>query len=605
MLPELKVKIGAETVDLEKSLDKVEKRLGGFERTTQAAGKGLQDFGQSTQNLGKRMLPLSAGVTAAATGMFLLAKNTANAGDEIAKSARGAGVSADALQELRFALGQAAGVGEQQTSSMLATLTRRMGEAVAGNDNYTSALENLGISLEDVASGAVTTDEVFNSLAAAMQNAGSDAEAAAISSELLGRSNADLGPKLRAAEADIGALRDRAQELGIVLGGDALNASEAFNDKMDELSKQTTAARQQIGQSLLPVALALATAFQERVVPAIVSVADGVAQAIEWFGQLSPGVQEAAGIIATAFAVGGPALMAIGATLKILGSLALLFTPAGAIIGGLIAVAAAWAKWGDDIKEFTTQAVDWVIETFGQVVTFFEELPARFMEFGRNIITGLWDGLKSAWEEFDILGTIGGWASSIGNRFKGALGIESPSKVFHEFGMNIGEGLRNGINDSFGMVRSAVQGLGDVVTSGAFDMAKGVVDAMGQMFQGSKPIAAAQALINTFQGITEALKLPFPASLAAAARVAAQGFAAVRGIQSARPGSSGGASAGAAGGSGASGGSTQQQAQAPTTTFQFTLQNDSFGFGENFARQLVDQLNEASRNGGQVRGVIA
>jgi hypothetical protein len=151
----------------------------------------------------------------------------------------------------------------------------------------------------------------------------------------------------------------------------------------------------------------------------------------------------------------------------------------------------------------------------------------------------LWNGLKEAWDNLSIRDTLSGWASGIGDAFRERLGIQSPSTVFHEFGMNIGEGLRNGILDSFGMVRAAVDGLGGMVSSGAFDMANGVIEAMGHMFQGSKPIAAAQALINTFQGITEALKLPFPASLAAAARVAAQGFAAVRGIQSANPGSSG------------------------------------------------------------------
>jgi len=552
------------------------------------------------------MLPLSAGITAAAGGMFLLAKNTADAGDEIAKSARGAGVSADALQELRFALGQAAGVGEKETSTMLATLTRRMGEAVAGNDTYADALAGLGITLEDVASGAVTTDQVFTQLADAMQGASSDAEAAAMASELLGRAGADLGPKLRAAGADVGALRERAQELGIVLGGNTLDASEQFNDKMDELTKQMGAARQQIGTALLPVALSLATVFQDKVVPAIAAVAEGVGQAIEWFGQLSPGVQEAAGIIATAFAVGGPALLAIGAALKVLGSLALMFTPAGAIIGGLIAVAAAWAKWGDDIMEFTGEAVEFIVEKFNGLLEWFVELPERFFEFGRNMVQGLLNGFNEMWENFKE--SIREKVDWIPDWIKRRMGIASPSKVFHEIGMNLGQGLANGINDSFGMVQGAVKGVGDMVTDSAFDMASGVVSAMGQMFQGSKPIAAAQALINTFQGITEALKLPFPASLAAAAQVAAQGFAAVKGITSARPGSSGGGSARAASSAGrgtsSGGGATQQAAQSPTTTFQFTLTNDPMGFGEQFARQMIEQLNEAQANGGNIRGVM-
>jgi uncharacterized membrane protein YphA (DoxX/SURF4 family) len=603
-LPPLNIKIGADTIDLEKSLQYVRDQMEGLKRATDSVAGGLRSFGDGATSLGKRMLPLSAGITAAAGGMFLLAKGTADAGDEIAKSARAAGVSADALQELRFALGQAAGVGEQQTSTMLTTLTRRMGEATAGNDTYAAALASLGISLEDVASGAVTTDQVFMALTDAMQGAGSDAEAAAMGMELLGREGAALGGKLRGAEADLGGLRDRAQELGIVLSGDTLAASEAFNDKMDELTRQMGAARAQIGQALLPVALSLATAFQDKVVPAIVSVAEGVANAIEWFGQLPGPVQEAASLVATALGVGGPVLLAIGALSKALSGLLIATGPIGLLIGAAALLTAAWIKWGDDIIEITGEAVDWITEKFNGLVEFFTGIPERFFEFGRNMIEGLRMGIDSAWEA--VKESIREKVDWLPNWVKDRLGIASPSRVFMEIGENIGEGMAIGIQNTFGMVQSAVQGLGNVVTSGAFDMAQGVVSAMGQMFQGSKPIAAAQALINTFQGITEALKTK---DYLGAAKIAAQGFAAVASIRSARPSGSQAiqrpsSSGGGSFSGGGAGGGMAQSAQAPTTTFRFTIQNDSFGFGESFARQLVDQLNEASRNGGQIRGVL-
>jgi hypothetical protein len=65
---------------------------------------------------------------------------------------------------------------------------------------------------------------------------------------------------------------------------------------------------------------------------------------------------------------------------------------------------------------------------------------------------------------------------------------------------------------------------------------------------------------------------------------------------------------GGGGGGGGGGGSTATAAapaQQQATTFAFTLQNDPMGFGESFARQMIEQLNEAQRNGGQVRGVLA
>jgi hypothetical protein len=171
--------------------------------------------------------------------------------------------------------------------------------------------------------------------------------------------------------------------------------------------------------------------------------------------------------------------------------------------------------------------------------------------------------------------------------------------VFHEFGMNIGEGLRNGIADSFGMVRSVVEGLGGETVKGALGMAQGVVGAMGQMFQGSKPIAAAQALINTFVGITEALKLPFPANLAAAAKVAVQGFAAVKGIQSARP--SGGAITAGAGGGGAGAASGGAAPAQPSQRIDINLVGDTFG--RNSIEALFDQINAGLKGGRALEGI--
>jgi hypothetical protein len=135
----------------------------------------------------------------------------------------------------------------------------------------------------------------------------------------------------------------------------------------------------------------------------------------------------------------------------------------------------------------------------------------------------------------------------------------------------------------------------------AAQTASKMLGAMATLFKGSKPIAVAQALVNTFLGVTEALKLPFPENIAAAAVVAAQGMAAIKTIMSASP-SGGGAATGSAAASGAATAAKKEPDR--TQTFSFNIQNDSMGFGESFARQMVEQLNNAQRNGGTIRGVI-
>jgi hypothetical protein len=114
-----------------------------------------------------------------------------------------------------------------------------------------------------------------------------------------------------------------------------------------------------------------------------------------------------------------------------------------------------------------------------------------------------------------------------------------------------------------------------------------------------KVFAAAAALVDTYQGAAAELKKG-TFGFAAAAAVIAKGFgfiAAIKGVSD-----SGGGTASAS--SGGRGGATAP-AQQNTQTLNFTIQNDRFGFGENIVRQIVTQLNEASRNGSSVRGTMA
>jgi hypothetical protein len=123
------------------------------------------------------------------------------------------------------------------------------------------------------------------------------------------------------------------------------------------------------------------------------------------------------------------------------------------------------------------------------------------------------------------------------------------------------------------------------------------------LFGESKAVRVAMAIADTFAGATRALaEHPAPYSYIVAAGIVAAGLANVKSILSAKPGGGGGASAS---GGAAAGAAAAAKEPDRTQTFSFNIQNDSMGFGESFARQMVEQLNNAQRNGGTIRGVIA
>jgi hypothetical protein len=132
-----------------------------------------------------------------------------------------------------------------------------------------------------------------------------------------------------------------------------------------------------------------------------------------------------------------------------------------------------------------------------------------------------------------------------------------------------------------------------------------ILNAVGQTnkkaLRMAKIFSAAQALISTYEGAAKELRKG-TFGFASAAAVIAKGIGFVNAIRSVNDSGGGGGGTGGGGSTGSAGG---QQAQQPMTTFQFTLTNDPFGFGESFARQFIDQLNQTARNGGQIRGVIA
>lgn len=68
------------------------------------------------------------------------------------------------------------------------------------------------------------------------------------------------------------------------------------------------------------------------------------------------------------------------------------------------------------------------------------------------------------------------------------------------------------------------------------------LNALGSLFEGSKAVAVAQALVNTYQGISAGVALGYPAAIPAVAAAAATGFAAVKNILKTSKASSGGES---------------------------------------------------------------
>jgi hypothetical protein len=143
--------------------------------------------------------------------------------------------------------------------------------------------------------------------------------------------------------------------------------------------------------------------------------------------------------------------------------------PIGLIIAGVVALIAAvvalvrnWDKvsaffkkvW-DKIKSVFSSATGWFAglwdrvknifsEKWAAIGAFFSGLKTRFFEWGKNMLQGLIAGVKELINKPVEL--VKEMAEKIKNMFKSALGINSPSLLFRDFGINITKGLTVGMD---------------------------------------------------------------------------------------------------------------------------------------------------------------
>lgn len=115
----------------------------------------------------------------------------------------------------------------------------------------------------------------------------------------------------------------------------------------------------------------------------------------------------------------------------------------------------------------------------GNVVQWFKDLPGRvfgaigdfvgrLVQLGKDLIQGLIDGIKAMVRR--VIDSVTGVINDALGAAKSLLGIASPSKVFRELGVNVGEGLALGIKDMYDPVAAAAEGLAGAAMAGAGDI---------------------------------------------------------------------------------------------------------------------------------------
>src|SRR5690625_1752150 len=114
----------------------------------------------------------------------------------------------------------------------------------------------------------------------------------------------------------------------------------------------------------------------------------------------------------------------------------------------------------DAVRNWMERTYENIMSIWNRAETFLRNI--NLFEIGTNIIQGLINGIQDKVAE--LWSVVGDIAGGIKDFFANALGIASPSKVFMEFGKDIGDGLTIGLDKSLASVQAAASKMTDTLT---------------------------------------------------------------------------------------------------------------------------------------------
>ena len=452
---------------------------------------GVNDANQQIDGMSSKLKGAAAAAGAAASAFVLkqgvtFLKQGIDEAKEAAETMRAAtttfGAGSAALQKIT-ADAEKFGKEIAVDNDVIIQLATQLGSRLPASAKGASAeLVNLAFDVEAYTAGAISADAVTNKLAKAFADG-------KLTAKELTKIVPDLDDATYAMAETMSLAGDNQGALNLLI--------EAGQKKYGDAAESNVTASQKLDVTLAN----LKETIGMKLLPTIEKLIGFVTTVIEKFSALPGPVQNVILVLTALVAIGGPvltflasaktAMITLGlvseATAGGIGlatiatnllSLAMRAIPILAIIALIVLLVKNWDTvkevvdnvW-EAIKNFSTNAWN-VLKSFGSkvagfvsdIVGDFNELPSKMLAVGKNIVTGLWDGMNSmvSWLKSKVTGffknLVPDWAEK-------ALGIASPSKVFAGIGSNIIQGLQSTFNaGSLGTVAKAAVSLPKIVT---------------------------------------------------------------------------------------------------------------------------------------------
>ena len=349
-------------------LQKDAKALNSFSVEAEKAKASLDGVASKAQMVADKTKALSAAAAGLVVAIGGAALKSAAWADDLNTLSKQTGITTGDLQKMQFAAEEIDVPVENITGSIT-----RLKQSMA-SDAKADVFARLGVSVRDSTGAMRDSTTVFYELIDRLSKVGNETERDQLAMELFGRGANELAGIIDDGGAAFRALGEEAENLGLILDQDTLDAMNRVNDQVDRLKATAKADFIKAGAAAL-----------EALSPVIEDIIEAMSKVLEFIGNLNPKVIEVVTVVAAIVASISPIAAIIAKITGVLASLAPLLpaigaalaaivSPIGLTIAAVVALSLAVAalvkaihdNW-DKIKQKVTDAKDYVVGIFERI----------------------------------------------------------------------------------------------------------------------------------------------------------------------------------------------------------------------------------------------
>jgi len=344
-------------------------------RQLKAIGGKLKEAGGKIEDVGRKLAGVSAGAAAIGAGLLKLGYNAVQSADDLNTLSKQTGISTDELQKMQYA--------SDLVDVSLEDITGALRKMKAKMDPANESFAALGVSVVNADGSLRSATDVFYDSVKALSGISNETERDQIAMALFGKSADQLAGIIDDGGAALRKYGEEAENLGLIMSGDTLDALNKTNDTIDQLKAEMSGTMAQIGADVATVlapALKTAAEFigkitaklreltpeQTETILKIVGIISVVSPLIILGGKIVTGIGALiSGFGAVSGFITATLIPAIGGLLPVIGSVLAAAAPfliGGAIIAGIVAGVIYIVKHWEEIKAAAAELKDKVVE---------------------------------------------------------------------------------------------------------------------------------------------------------------------------------------------------------------------------------------------------